>query len=182
MSEQWRDIPGWEGVYQASSSGNVRSVDRLVSIPSAGGSRERFYKGKVLKPRIWESRSGVRYRIVHLSFRGTSKHMKVARAVALSFMVQTGPQVRHLDGDSLTDDLYNLAWGSQSDNEADKKRHGTTNEGIRHWNASLAEAEVHEIRREHAGGVTPFLLAKRFGMTYRAVKQVIDGDTWKHLL
>ena len=46
MIEEWRPIPGYEGLYEVSSYGKVRSLDRFI-IDSLG--HRRFYKGKVLK-------------------------------------------------------------------------------------------------------------------------------------
>ncbi len=62
MKEYWKDIPGYEGKYQASTTGKIRSLDRIVNgiCHYTGKIFDRHIKGKVLRP-------GVIAKIGHLS-------------------------------------------------------------------------------------------------------------------
>lgn len=156
--EVWRDIPGYEGRYQASSHGRIRSVDHYVT---------RFVKGTVLRPRI--RKEG--YLSVHISGVGPRD---VHRLVALAFhgVPEPGMQARHLDGDRLNPRPDNLAWGTQSENEADKYRYA----GKRH---KLSVSDVREIRHRvgDLGEGIPSV-ARAFGVTVETVRQVVKRRTF----
>lgn len=121
IGEEWRAIPGWEGHYEASSLGRVRSLER---VDSAG----RRVRGRVLSPSV--RRSG--YLHVLLWRGGRSETRYVHRLVTLAFV---GPcpetlEVCHLDGDPGNNRIENLRYDTSSANHLDAVRHGT------HHNAS----------------------------------------------
>ncbi len=117
--EQWLAIPGFEGYYEVSDQGRVRSVRRAVV--SHSDSRTRIFKGRVLSP---ELRNG--YHVVHLSREGvTSKHY-VHRLVLTAFIgePEDGAECCH-NNDVRTDNrLENLRWDSHLENVADCHQHG----------------------------------------------------------
>ncbi len=76
--EIWRDIEGYEGYYQVSSLGNVRSLDRYIPHRKSG---LQFCRGKVLCPRMKE----FGYNCVHLAKDGIIKEHFVHRLVVLAF-------------------------------------------------------------------------------------------------
>ena len=78
--EQWRSVKGYEGLYEVSNLGNVRSVDR-ATIHKDG--KQTTHKGKLLKIGT-DSRKG--YRIVYLSKDGKKRTVKVHRLVAIAFI------------------------------------------------------------------------------------------------
>lgn len=124
--ERWKDISGYEGYYQVSDWGNVRSVDRVA----ANGA---WWPGKLLKTPL---RSG--YPCVDLS-RGTRMTVHVHVLVMLAFV---GPRpegmvICHFDGDPTNNHLANLRYDTHSSNMLDSVRHGThprnsRNRGITH--------------------------------------------------
>mgnify|MGYP001022094286 CR=1 FL=1 len=119
---EWRWIPGWEGHYQVSSSGFIRSVDRTI-FPRGGPSCSRFLAGRMLAAH--PARGG--YLHVVLRTQGRIKVMKLHRAVALAFLGECpdGHEVCHLDGDVLNNRFTNLYYGTRSSNNLDAVRHGT---------------------------------------------------------
>lgn len=119
--ERWRAVPGYEGSYEVSDLGRVRSVDRITT----HGHRRR---GVVLKP-IPHERG---YPMVNL-WRGNVQRMQlVHRLVLLAFVgpAPSGHETLHGDGDTTNAALSNLSWGTHSENEFDQVDHGT------HRNAS----------------------------------------------
>ncbi|AGT11852.1 HNH endonuclease [Mycobacterium phage ThreeRngTarjay] len=124
-TEEWRDIPGYEGYYQASSHGRIRSLDREVTQmhPSGKGMMTRLWRGRVL---TFGPYSGERYR-VGLSRDGVLEMKGVAVLVALAFhgLPPEGKgHALHRDGDMYNNVPENLYWGDARDNVQDTIRHG----------------------------------------------------------
>lgn len=103
------------------------------------------------------------------------------RLIALAFMGEcpSGMEVCHNDGDPTNNNINNLRYGTRKDNMDDQRRLGTLCMGTRRWNAILDESKVKLIRKSSARG--SILLATEFGVTPRAIRKVINRDTWKHV-
>jgi len=117
--EIWKPIPGYEGYYEASSFGNVRSVDRVT--PQADYLRP--FKGRVLRPATRNDG----YRYVQLTKKDHRRTMLVHRAVCLAFFGEQpdwAECIRHLDGDRSNNAVANLAFGTHSQNAFDTVQHG----------------------------------------------------------
>lgn len=111
LDEVWKDIEGYEGAYQVSNLGNVRSTTREVIYP---GGYSRVFRGKVLKPRV--DKYG--YLVVGLSKHQHHKWLKIHRLVAKAFLNNPNEydQVNHLDGDKTNNNVSNLEWCNNSMN------------------------------------------------------------------
>ena len=119
MSEMWKDIPGWKGLYQASNLGRVKSLARrvpgrpgvMLSVPV-----------KILKP--WLSNDG--YPGVALCRDNKRSMQQVHRLVLLTFVGRPheGMEACHNDGDKLNNIPTNLRWDTRSANTFDKVAHG----------------------------------------------------------
>lgn len=109
MDIEWRSIPGFEGEYEVSNSGLIRSVDRVI-IKSNG--RKMQLRGKVLK--YQETNDGYYQVTLGWKHRGT---MKVHRCVALAFIPNENNYrtVNHKDGNK-HNNVENLEWMTDSDN------------------------------------------------------------------
>jgi len=122
MSETWKDIEGYERLYQVSGLGRARSLDRVIAREGSGDLK---LMGRMLKP----STNAIRHRLVSLSKNGTRKTHRVHRLVTYAFigLCPKGLEVRHGVGGSLDNTLKNLCYGTQSENMSDRKRDGTCN-------------------------------------------------------
>ena len=112
--EQWLPVPGYEGKYEASSLGRIRSLDHYVN---AGGGRQRIAKGRVLKP------FPANYYKVSLSGR---RKCNVHTLVALAFLGPRpeGMEVCHNNGDRFDNRIENLRYDTHAENQLDVRRHG----------------------------------------------------------
>ena len=108
MTEEWRSIKGYEGVYEVSNKGNVRSADREVLQPSNkyGKPMVRKIKGQILKP----TDNGNGYLIVGLGRKGGGKNHYVHRLVAEAFIgdIPEGMAINHKDYNRKNNAVENL--------------------------------------------------------------------------
>ena len=109
MQEIWKDVPGYEGLYQVSNVGRVKSVYRIIN-------RNRGYvarKEVILKPCIRR-----RYLFVQLSKNGKQKNFFVHRLVAMAFIdnPKNYPQIDHINGDKYNNSVDNLRWVTAKEN------------------------------------------------------------------
>lgn len=111
MSEQWKSVVGYEGIYEVSSYGNVRSVDRKIQHKDGKVTTQ---KGKLLKQSI--HRKG--YPIVYLSKGSKKRTVKIHRLVAEAFIPkQSGrDMVNHKDENKCNNHVNNLEWCDASYN------------------------------------------------------------------
>lgn len=110
--EVWKDIEGYEGYYQVSNKGNVKSLSRKMW----NGKSYWYSKEKLLKRRIDKNKK--HYATVCLRKDGVSKTKLIHRLVALSFLnkIDGKNYVNHIDLDKLNNKLDNLEWVSASEN------------------------------------------------------------------
>lgn len=112
MTEEWRDIPGYEGVYQASNLGRIKSLDVVMELRSGPF----IHKGRVLKLRQGTTSP---YLLVSLSNSGKRKMHLVHRLIALTYIENNDskPEVNHINGNKFDNRPENLEWVTSSENK-----------------------------------------------------------------
>ena len=111
MSEIWKDIEGYEGLYQVSNYGRVRSLDRYVK---QNHNTKQLKKGKIIK----QQKGHKGYLILSLCKDKKRKTFKVHRLVAQAFIpnLENKPQVNHINGDKTDNRIENLEWATNGEN------------------------------------------------------------------
>ena len=107
--EEWKDIEGYEGLYQVSNTGKIKSLDRVFPIK---------IKGRVLKTFNSAVTKNGGYPTVTLSVHGKKRKIMVHRAVAIAFLGESKnkPQVNHINGKKYDNKVENLEWVTPSEN------------------------------------------------------------------
>ena len=149
MTEEWRDVAGYEGLYQVSNYGNVRALERVAS-------NGQTYPLSILTPRTDKSGD----MSIRFSREGVRRRFMVGRLVLEAFDRPPGRGFIcfHKDGDKENNHLSNLCWVTRALNEHDVRR-------IRD-DYSL-------------GGVTHAGLAARYRVSVRTITYVLSHETWK---
>lgn len=181
--EVWKAIPGYEGYYEASTLGVIRSVDRVVQ----AANRQLKQKSKVLKYAL----DAKGYPRVALSKPGeTLKTFTIHRLIALTFMGPRpeGNQINHINGVKTDNSTSNLEYCTQSENALHSFRLGLQKPkpGSTNPMAKLTEDQVNTIRTIAARGGRYYgrkELAKRFGVAECTIKEVVTRrkNGWKHV-
>lgn len=170
--EFWKQISGYEGMYEISEIGMARSVDRI-------GSDGKKYKGKPLTLAL--NRHG--YYFVRLRKNGHTKAFKIHRLVAINFIPNENgkSEVNHIDGDKTNNAVGNLEWVSRSENLKHAYKKGLMSvEGERNPNSKLTKDNVEEIRRRLSEGEFQKYIASDFRITITAVSDIKTGKRWRN--
>ena len=163
--EIWKDIPGFEGMYQASTFGRIRSKDHYVRIVAKGTESKRISRGQILKP-------GKQMATGHTSVVLGRKHgsMQVHAAVALTFLGPrpAGKEVCHNDGNPENNRLDNLRYDTRTNNILDVYRIGGR------WR-KLNLADIQAIANELKAGRRGSEVARKFGVSQATVSKIKRG-------
>ncbi len=179
--ENWRDIPEWEGYYQVSDMGRVRSLERKVEVKYKNGtSCVRPIKERILKL----TPDGDNYLHVGLhSIEGKKLTKKVHRLVleAFSGSHPEDCEACHYDGCTTNNRLDNLRWDTHKNNSEDSRIHGTMCRGEKMNFSKLKNGKVGLIKKLLNKGVKSVLIEKMFKISRQTISSIKNNRTWKHI-
>lgn len=179
-SEEWREIPGYEG-YEASSLGQIRSLDRYLEFVGRWGPCVRFHRGRVLKQ--FNSNASVGGTCLNLHV-GVARTLEVGRGVALAFIGDPPSEeheAAHLDSDGSNNRPGNLVWATRAEISQLSHANGSTPAGDRNARHTVVEEQIPLIIERYAKGEPAATLAKEFGITRPAISAIVSGATWGHV-
>lgn len=180
MQEQWRFIPGYEGLYQVNVKGEIKSFyngNKGVS---------RTTEGHLLK----HTKSSTGYYRVDLVKNGEKHSMKIHRAIALAFIPnpENKPYINHKDGNKLNNDISNLEWCTQKENMVHASQTGLLRKAeiTRDELYQLYKCERHSLnqiaRMKHMGYnrllsyMEKYHISKNYGRKYNVPIEELKKD------
>jgi hypothetical protein len=180
--EEWHAIPGYEGRYEITKSGRVRSLPRYVNSPICAGGRRRI-KGKEFTIQL--ARGYPCFLGVDESGRKTTVY--IHRILAMLFVPNPAgkPHVNHIDGDKTNFDPANLEWVTHKENIRHAIATGlmtytpTSGPGDKSPAAKLDWDMVGQIRALLANGATQSSVAKQYGVAKGTIGYIARNETWR---
>jgi hypothetical protein len=170
----WKDIPGYEGEYQASKCGRIKSIDRVIVTKNG---QLRKYKGSERKPQ--KHSSGY----LAINLRQSDQHLW-HRLIALTHHEKAADKsfVNHKDGNKLNNHSDNLEWSTRQENETHAYSTGLKNStGSNNTMAKLNEKKVIEIRSLISDGIDKAIVAKQFNVHKGTIDRVVSRRIWTHV-
>lgn len=170
--EIWKDVLGYEGRYEVSNYGRLRSWMK----PKSG----RRLTPRNLKPSL--SKDG--YYRFHLVLDGKLKGHLAHRLVMSAHVGESVLEVNHLDGNKLNNCLSNLEYCTRSENlrhAADvlgKPMGNRGRKGELNGRAKLTVDKVREIRQLQARGMSQDEIARLFGVRQSTISDIVLGKNW----
>lgn len=168
--EEWRDVVGYEGLYQVSNLGRVKS----------------FHRGKVHLLKYQLDSQG--YVIVTLCRNGHQKRAKVHILIAQAFIPnpENKPFINHIDGNKANPHISNLEWVTQSENMLHAFRIGLKKSvaGSKNGKAKLTDDDIRYIRNYYKKGSHYFglkALARKFNVSLTTISRIVKGKHYKNI-
>lgn len=179
IKEIWKDVIGYNGKYQVSNLGRVKSITRVITSPN----RSSLYKlGRILRPINHHG-----YKCVFLANSGNQKRNTIHRLVVSSFLPNPNglKEVNHKNGIKGDNRLDNLEWCTRSENMLHAfKVCGRVNAGLKgdkNPAAKLTPENVRDIRRMKLSGIAAKEIAEKFNLNKGYVFAIIARDSWAWL-
>lgn len=166
MREEWKDIKGYEGHYQVSNLGRVKSL--------------KYGKEKILK--LGQDKDG--YSSVVLSKKSKLSTKKVHRLVLGEFTPYSTLPVNHKDGNKRNNKLNNLEYCTHKENIRHAHINGLMSDrkGSKSAMAKLTESQVVEIRDMYNTKLyTLKQIAAKYNMGYTTIQGICSGKYWTHV-
>jgi hypothetical protein len=179
--EIFKDIKGYEGMYQISNLGNVKSLSR----PRSETQKNMITKDRILKSSI----SNRGYKRVILVKDKIKKSLLVHRLIAIAFIPnpENKKDINHKDSDRLNNNIDNLEWCTPKENTAHMIDNGRMNwsnaaRGEKHGISKLTEDQVREIKTHlRDGNISQRQLARKYNIHNTAIYFIKSGRNWSHV-
>ena len=167
MNEIWKDINGYERLYQVSNFGRVKSFPRFGTIK-----RERILK-------LHLSKYGY---LSACLCKGNKKELKrVNRLVAFAFITNENNllEVNHIDGNKLNNCVENLEWCTNSENKVHAYKIGLlSRKWIENCNAKLNMGKANEIRELCKKGISQKVIAEQYRISQQTISDIKNNKLW----
>lgn len=177
MEETWKPVNNFEGCYEVSNLGRVRSVERIITYSDG---RAYKYEQRILNQTLNKKRG---YFYVKLSKNMKTKNVQVHRVVAETFLQNKNNKnvVNHIDGNKQNNKVSNLEWISSKENSEHAVKKGLTKSGHLSHRARFSKEEVLEMRRKYTSGVRQTDIAKEYGTDDSTMFAILKLKTYKNI-
>ena len=166
--EMWKDIKGFEGMYQVSSLGRVKSVDRVLPHKTHG---TWHIKERILKPH-WNGPNNSKYLTVFLHYgKGKTKCVHVHKLVAEAFIQNQNnlPQINHIDGNKGNNAVSNLEWTTAAQNTTHAWKNGLCENIVKAKQRPVINLDTGERFNSVADA------ERSFGKSFGTISHVLNG-------
>lgn len=167
MKEQWKAVVDYEGRYEVSSKGRVRSL--------------RSRHGLRKKPLLLKQQPGDAGHLMVGLYDGNGRRIGLVHRLMLEAFVgpcPDGQQCCHKDDRPENNTLKNLRWDTPAGNSRDAVRNGRLARGERHGLSKLTKEIVADCRSRREEGETWASLAEDYDVHYTTIQRAVEGETW----
>jgi hypothetical protein len=177
-TEEWRPVVGFEGLYEVSSLGRVRGLERVIDTPSHPSQKTKTIPARILAQKINRPHGkGYARCMVALCSGGRQLTRNVARLVAEAFLDNPNgfDCVLHLDDDATNNQLSNLEWGDHAENvrqAVDRRRYRS---GDQHHASVMTTEERQDAWVLLQRGVAVGRIAKQFNVSRQSISDLKAG-------
>lgn len=176
IREEWTQMEGFEGVFDMSNLGRIKSLERLSPYKHSF----RKVKEKILTASV----NRYNYYKYTLCYNKKYTNVLLHRMIAIHFIEnpENKPEVNHIDGVTTNNDLWNLEWNTPKENIANAFKLGAMycRKGTRNNGSKMTEAQVLEIR-ELKGKMTYPEISKIYGIDVSTIGNIINRKSWNHI-
>lgn len=166
-TEVWLPIKNYEGRYEVSNFGRVKSLT---------SGRQSIMRGSRFA-------NGMQYKRVTLTSKDGIKATKYIHILVLETFIGPRPNGSwglHNDGNVINCHLSNLRWGTSQENSLDRIKHGNSLPREKNPNAKLKPEEIKEIRHQYVPGIVKQSdLAIMFGVSQVQISRIIRNSSWR---
>ena len=165
--EIWKSIKNYDGKYEVSNTGRIKSLARYYSKVDI-----------IMKPFILKG-----YEKVTLMLNGKRSCFRVNRLVAEAFLDNLGfkSEVNHIDANKKNNNVSNLEWAKRKENLKHAHTYSLFKKGEDKHNSKLNNLSVLKIREMASIGCSSYKISKLYNVSQAAVFYVIKRKTWKHI-
>lgn len=176
VKETWKSVPNYEGLYEVSDLGRVRSLDRMIN---CRGNGKRLLKGKVMK---FDLNQGYHY--INLYLNSKCNKFRVHRLIMLVFIGKSYLCVNHINGIKIDNRLVNLEYCTSKQNTQHAYKTGLIKplSGENNNNTKLTRLKVLSILKEYnEETISQKELSKKYLVNKTTINRILNGKIWKEV-